>query len=123
LTYLNSAPAAFCGAGVWQPWEATVTDPEVSVGVPDKPASDGALPGRLRGRLNLVGGALASIAAVGAVASGLLGYWNVSKTVRTEVFQEGQKTQREAAARPDIPPRLSIVVLPFANLSNDPEQD
>ena len=54
-----------------------MTDPDVSVEVPDKPASDGALPRRLRGRLNLVGGALASIAAVGAVASGLLGYWNV----------------------------------------------
>jgi TolB-like protein len=73
--------------------------------------------------LTPVGGALASIAAVGAVAGGLVGYWNVWKTVRTDVLQEGQKTQREAAARPDIAPRLSLVVLPFANLNNDPEQD
>jgi adenylate cyclase len=29
----------------------------------------------------------------------------------------------EARARPDIVPRLSLVVLPFANLNNDPEQD
>jgi adenylate cyclase len=37
--------------------------------------------------------------------------------------RKGKKTQREAAARPDIAPRLSLVVLPFANLNNDPEQD
>jgi adenylate cyclase len=69
-----------------------VADPEVSEEVPDKPASDGDLLGRLRGRLKLIGGALASVAAVGAVAGGLLGYWNVWKTVRTDLFQEGQKT-------------------------------
>ena len=38
-------------------------------------------------------------------------------------MREGQKTQKEAAVRPDIAPRLSLVVLPFANLNNDPEQD
>jgi adenylate cyclase len=58
-----------------------------------------------------------------SVAGGLIGYWTVWKTVRTDVFQEGQKTQREAASRPDVAPRLSLVVLPFANLNNDPEQD
>ena len=100
-----------------------MADPEVSEEVPDKPASDGDLLGRLRGRLKLIGGALASVAAVGAVAGGLLGYWNVWKTVRTDLLQEGQTTQREAAARPDIVPRLSFVVLPFANLNSDPEQD
>nr|WP_249161257.1 tetratricopeptide repeat protein [Bradyrhizobium manausense] len=70
-----------------------------------------------------VGGALASIAAAGAVAGGLVGYWNVWKTVRTDVLPEKQKIQAEAAARPAIVPRLSLVVLPFANLNNDPEQD
>ena len=90
---------------------------------PDKPVSDRNLKNRLRARLQFIGGALASIAAVGAVVGGLVGYWNVWKTLRTDVFQEGQKTQREAAARPDIAPRLSLVVLPFANLSNDAEQD
>jgi hypothetical protein len=73
--------------------------------------------------LQLIGGTLASIAAVGAIAGGLVGYWNVWKTLRTDVFPESQKTQREATARPDIVPRLSLVVLPFANLNNDPEQD
>jgi TolB-like protein/Tfp pilus assembly protein PilF len=90
---------------------------------PGKPPSDRNLKSRLRARLQLIGGALASIAAVGAIAGGLVGYWNVWKTLRTDVFPESQKTQREATARPDIAPRLSLVVLPFANLNNDPEQD
>jgi adenylate cyclase len=57
------------------------------------------------------------------MAAGLVVYWNVGKAVRTDALQEGQKTQREAAAQPDIAPRSSLVVLPFANLNNDPEQD
>nr|WP_249817029.1 hypothetical protein [Bradyrhizobium sp. 160] len=74
-------------------------------------------------RLQLIGGALASIAAVGAVAGGLVGYWTVWKTLRTDVFPENQKTQKQATVRPDVAPRLSVVVLPFANLNNDAEQD
>jgi TolB-like protein len=73
--------------------------------------------------LQLISGALASIAAIGAIAGGLIGYWTVWKTLRTDVFPDKQQTQREAAARPDIAPRLSLVILPFANLNNDPEQD
>ncbi|WBL77289.1 adenylate cyclase [Bradyrhizobium xenonodulans] len=79
--------------------------------------------GRIRARLTPLGGVIALIAVVGAVAVFLVVYWNVWKTVRTDALQEGQKTQREAAARPDVAPRLSLVVLPFANLNNDPEQD
>jgi adenylate cyclase len=90
---------------------------------PGKPPSDRSLRIRLRARLQLIGGALASIAAVGAIAGGLVGYWTVWKTLRTDVFPESQKTQKEATARPDIAPRLSLVVLPFANLNNDAEQD
>lgn len=90
---------------------------------PGKPPSDRNPKSRLRARLQLIGGVLASIAAVGAIAGGLVGYWNVWKTLRTDVFPERQRTQMEAAARPDIVPRLSFVVLPFANLNNDPEQD
>jgi TolB-like protein/Flp pilus assembly protein TadD len=119
-----------------------VTNSEVSSNLPDKPASDNDplnktasdsepsdkpastlnFKGRLRARLQSVGGAIASIAAVGAVAGGLVGFWNVWKTVSTDVLQ-GQKTQREATAQPAVVPRLSLVVLPFANLNNDPEQD
>ncbi len=82
--------------------------------LPEKATSSLDLKSRLRSRLQRVVGALASIAAVGAIAGGLIGYWNVWKTVRTDVFQDRQKTQREAAARPDIAPRLSLIVLPFA---------
>jgi len=99
----------------------------------DKPASDSEPPdlpapslnfrSRLRTRLQSIGGALASVAAIGAIAGGLVGYWSVWKTLRADVFPEKQQTQKEAAARPDSIPRLSLVVLPFANLNNDPEQD
>jgi adenylate cyclase len=75
--------------------------------------------GRIGARLTPLGGALASIAVVGAVAGSLV----VLKPVRTDVLRERQNTQKEAAVRPDIAPRLSLVVLPFANLNNDPEQD
>ena len=92
-------------------------------GQPGKPPSDRNLKSRLRARLQLIGGALASVAAIGAIAGGLVGYWTVWKTLRTDVFPDKQTTQREATARPDIAPRLSLVVLPFANLNNDPEQD
>lgn len=90
---------------------------------PGKPPSDRNLKIRLRARLQLIGGALASIAAVGAIAGGLVGYWTVWKTLRTDVFPESQKTQKRATARPDVAPRLSLIVLPFANLNNDAEQD
>ncbi len=98
-------------------------EPAPGSDLPDKAPLDRNFKRRLWARLQSVGGALASIAAVGAVAGGLVGYWNVWKTVRTDVLQQAQKTQREATARPDIVPRLSLVVLPFANLNNDPEQD
>jgi adenylate cyclase len=75
--------------------------------------------GRIRARLTPVGSALALIAVAGAAAGALV----VFKAIRTDVLQEGQKAQQEAAVRPDIAPRLSLVVLPFANLNNDPEQD
>ncbi|MGY4415678.1 hypothetical protein ACVWW4_007414 [Bradyrhizobium sp. LB7.1] len=90
---------------------------------PDQPASTRNFKGRFRVRMQLIGGALASIAAIGAIAGGLVGYWTVWKTLRTDVFPDKQQTQREAMARPDIAPRLSLVILPFANVSNDLEQD
>jgi adenylate cyclase len=101
------------------PLNETATDNEPT----DKSASNLNRKGRLRARLQLISGALASIAAIGAIAGGLIGYWTVWKTLRTDVFPDKQQTQREATARPDIAPRLSLVVLPFANLNNDPEQD
>jgi adenylate cyclase len=80
-------------------------NPDAPEHVPEKPASedkpasevipDKRAPGRLRARLRrqlqVASAALASIAAVGAIAGGLVGYWNVWKTVRTDLFQTGQK--------------------------------
>jgi len=74
---------------------------------------------RSRAGLMSVGGALAVIAIVGAIVGGLVAL----RTDHTEVLREEQKPQKEAAVRPGIAPRLSLVVLPFANLNNDPEQD
>src|SRR5882672_11303936 len=102
--------------------KAAVSVPDPSEKVVGKRRSDG-WPGHLRGRLKLVGGALAAVAAIGAIAGGLAGYWNVWKTVRTDVVREAQKIQGQPTVRPEIAPRLSLVVLPFANLNNDPEQD
>jgi TolB-like protein/DNA-binding winged helix-turn-helix (wHTH) protein len=76
-----------------------------------------------RGRLKLVGAVLASVAAIVAIAGGLAGHWHVWKTVRTDVVREAQEIQGQPTVRPEIAPRLSLVVLPFANLNNDPEQD
>lgn len=103
---------------VKEPPDKPTSESELS----DKATSDRNLKSRLRARLQFIGGALASFAAVSAIAGGLVGYWNFWKTVRTDVLPDRQKTQSEARARPDIVPRLSLVVL-FANLNNDPEQD
>jgi len=102
--------------------KATVSDTDLSEKVPEKRRSDGWL-GQLRGRLKLVGGALAGVAAAGAFAGGLVGYWNVWKTVRPDVAREAQNVQAQPIVRPKIAPRLSFIVLPFANLNNDPAQD
>jgi adenylate cyclase len=78
---------------------------------------------RLRHRLRYVGAGIASVAAIGAVIGGLAGYWHAWKVVKTEIFHEGQRVENYAASRPHVVPRLSMIVLPFANLNNDPEQD
>ncbi len=77
----------------------------------------------LRGRLKLVGRVLASIAAIGAIAGGAAGYWNVWNAVRTDAKREAQNIQGQPTVRPEIAPRLSLVVLPFASLNDDPAQD
>src|SRR5262249_57046160 len=89
-------------------WRAKLSDSEASKVVAEKPlsASAGGLLGQIRGVLQVAQAALASVAAVGAV--GLVGYWNVWTTGPTHAFQDRQKTQREAAARPHLASRLSL---------------
>ncbi|MGY4448439.1 DNA-binding winged helix-turn-helix (wHTH) protein [Bradyrhizobium sp. i1.3.1] len=77
----------------------------------------------LRGRLKLVGSVLASVAAIGAIAGGVAGYWNAWKTVRTDAQREAQNIQPQPTVRPEIAPRLSLVVLPFASLNDGPAQE
>src|SRR6478735_800905 len=51
---------------------------------------------------------------------------NIARPIRAyAVLRDGESPARQTGRRPDplSPPRLSIVVLPFANLSGDPEQD
>ena len=62
---------------------------------------------------------LAAIAAVLAVLLTALVVWQLIPTRQTPPAVEAPSA---AAPRPGPAPRLSIVVLPFANLSNDPEQ-
>jgi TolB-like protein/DNA-binding winged helix-turn-helix (wHTH) protein len=101
---------------------AAVSVPDPSEKVAGKRRSNGWL-GHLGGRLKLAGGALASVATIVVIAGGVAGYWNVWTMVRTDVVREAQKIQGQPAVRPEIAPRLSLVVLPFANLNNDPEHD
>jgi TolB-like protein len=51
---------------------------------------------------------------------------NIARPVRAySVFQDGRLETRSDRTTPSLPsaPRLSIVVLPFANIGGDPEQD
>jgi class 3 adenylate cyclase len=66
-------------------------------------------------------GAAVAVAGVVIIAGGLWWLWPSPKAPSTTVTAPAL----EKAAAPAVPaaaPRLSIVVLPFANLSNDPEQ-
>jgi TolB-like protein/DNA-binding winged helix-turn-helix (wHTH) protein/Tfp pilus assembly protein PilF len=103
--------------------KATVSDTDFSVKALGKERRSDRWLGKLSGRLKLFGGALAWVAAVGAFAGGIVGCWNVWKTVRPDVSREAQKVQAQPIATPKIAPRLSFIVLPFANVNNDPAQD
>ncbi len=62
-------------------------------------------------------GPIAAIAAFGAVLSGFLGYWSAYQTVEKVVVPKSAPAVVTADAGP-----LSIVVLPFTNLTGDPNQ-
>src|SRR5271169_5593574 len=70
-----------------------------------------------RGQLKRFRGPIAAVAAFGAVLSGLLGYWSAYQTVQKVVVP----TSAPVAVTADAGP-LSIVVLPFTNLTGDPNQ-
>ncbi len=72
---------------------------------------------RLFLRIKRLKGPIVAIAAVGAVLSGLVGYWNTYRSVRDGVTPVVQINTLPADAGP-----LSIVVLPFANQTGDPQR-
>ncbi len=99
---------------------ASVADPpERVVG---KRRSDGWL-GHLGGHLKLVGGALASVAAIGPTCRRPYRLLECLDDGPDRRSSGSSKIQEQPAVRPEIAARLSLVVLPFANLNNDPEQD
>jgi adenylate cyclase len=94
---------------------ATAEDAPPSVPVVKPAASRWA---KLWEQLKRFRGPIAAIAAFGAVLSGLLGYWSVYQTVEKVVVPTSSPPVVTADAGP-----LSIVVLPFQNLTGDPSQE
>ena len=76
-------------------------------------------PDARRRKLRKIGGLLAGFAAVGTVLAGLTGYWTTYRTVTREILAPVAGVDDKLAKAP----RLSIVVLPFENVSGDKEQD
>ena len=93
----------------------TTEDPKTEIEVPKSRAPE-PKPDARRRKLRKIGGIIAGAAAVGSVLAGLAGYWTTYRTVTKEILAPAKLAPAEAA-------RLSIVVLPFANLSGDPSQD
>ena len=93
----------------------TTEDPKTEIEVPKSGAPE-PKPDARRRKLRKIGGLVAGVAAVGTVLAGLTGYWTTYRTVTREILAPAKPAPVEAA-------RLSVVVLPFANLSGDPSQD
>ena len=95
----------------------TSIDPALMV-----PSADAVSPSRfatLFFKLKRVKGAIVAIAGVGAVASGLVGYYTTYKVVSsTQIISTGV-----ASAKSQIVESKSIAVLPFVNMSGDKKQE
>ena len=68
-------------------------------------------------------GPIVAIAGVGAVLSGLVGYYTTYKTVATATAPQVNAAATGARALPTIETDPSIAVLPLVNMSSDREQD
>ena len=99
---------------------------EDSDSVTGKPAtrlgSSRRLLGKITPRLKVASGIVASVAAIGAVASGLVGYWQVWKTVRSD-FLQTHVSPPHIGSHPTASPRPTVVVLPFINSTGDVSRD
>ena len=79
---------------------------------------------RVRPKLAVISGVIASIAGVGAVVGGLLGYWSAWKTVSTELLHKAPTTVSAILdPKPIIVSRgPSVAVLSLENNTGDPSQ-
>ena len=92
----------------------TTEDPKTEIEVSKSRAPE-PKPDARRRKLRKIGGLLAGFAAVGTVLAGLTGYWTTYRTVTKEIL---------SPVKPGpMAPRLSVVVLPFSNLTGDATQD
>jgi len=77
---------------------------------------------RLRPRLKLIGGIVASVGAVGAVVGGLAGYLNAWKAVESAFLKPARQSASHTAAA-TVSKGPAIAVLPFANETGDASRD
>jgi adenylate cyclase len=92
----------------------TTEDPKTEIEVP-RPGAPEPKPSGRRWTLKKIGGLVAAFAAIGTVLAGLAGYWTTYRTITREIL---------ASVKPGpTAPRLSVVVLPFSNLTGDAAQD
>jgi adenylate cyclase len=92
----------------------TTEDPKTEIEVP-RPSAPEPKPSGRRWTLKKIGGLIAAFAATGTVLAGLAGYWTTYRTITREIL---------APVKPGpTAPRLSVVVLPFSNLTGDAAQD
>jgi hypothetical protein len=91
---------------------ATESSPQTKITACRPPASE----------IQVLGGALASVGAVGAIVGGLTGYWNAWKVVSTDLLHS-------AAPQPSKPARVAVsggptvAVFPFENRTGDAAHD
>jgi adenylate cyclase len=93
--------------------------------VAELPATDTPRPTRWRRRVAPIAVAASAVVALIIIVIGWW-LWPVTRSAPTPVAGGGSAAENTLAASallaPTVVPRLSIVVLPFANISNDPEQ-
>jgi hypothetical protein len=92
----------------------TTEDPKTEIEVP-RPGAPEPKPSGRRWTLKKIGGLIAAFAAMGTVLAGLAGYWTTYRTFTKEILTP--------VKREPIAPSLSVVVLPFSNLTGDAAQD